>query len=71
MVHWIKFKCSLLQYEKLPLKWLSVEYGLPTKFHKRVCKVGDLDFTFENREKEVSYEQASQIINHIREYGLH
>lgn len=70
MVHWIKFKCNLLQYEKLNLKRLHIEYGLPTKFHKGVCKVGNLDNQFENREKEVSYEQASQIIKHILGYGL-
>lgn len=68
--YWIKFPCNLLQYEALHLKGLTLEYGLPTKYHNKFCKIGNVHNKFENREKDVTYEQAKAIVAHIKEFGL-
>ena len=70
MTYWIKFKCPLSKYTSLDTQRLKFNYGLNVDFFKGVGKIGDMQDRFRGREKEVSYAQASAIVEHISKYGF-
>jgi hypothetical protein len=70
MNYWIKFPCNRVQYETLPIKQLQREYGLVSLSLKKETTIGDMHDRFRGRTKDVSFEQAKLILEHVLQYGL-
>lgn len=66
----IKFKCALIQYNKLPKEQLQRKYGLKFDYSIGFGVVRSACDKFRGREKELSYESAKNLLWHINEFGL-
>ncbi len=70
MNYWIKFPCNRVQYETLPIPQLKRDYGLVSLSVKTETTVGNMEDRFRGKTKNVSFEQAKLILEHVSKYGL-
>ena len=69
MVLGIKFKCNLIQYNKLPKDILDFRYGLNLRYQKGYGFVRG-GHPGVGCEKEVQYDEAKAILDHVSKFGL-